>query len=549
MLFVFAAGALVANVGAVSVEPSPAWIVLALGSALIATLTLGIERAINAPADVRETSIWPVFIIELIVLGLVFSTAQVLLSNVLGLGLQQGDALTIVSTTIAVTVVGVAVIVLMRSRREQAALRLNLLEQAVSLSLARQEVADIVQRMQWALQVDIDSTLATARSSIEEQLDVVERQATVERWPAIADHLRQTAADTVRPLSQRLWQQATRDEKPLTLRRILGNVVTTQPFRPGLLVIAYLATSLVSLVAGAGWIIGLGLVALGCALIVFVLGGSNQLMRRWPQWHAVIFIGGVVVLELTGLISFPLRQALDLTPYTWGEFVVGFIAGTVLILITSALGSVRTYQEDVARTFRHDLDTELVDSLAASRQVAQLARESARVLHGSVQTRLIACAVAAERAAAVDDALALQAALREAQEVLTAPVAADDFEDEGLADEVARKAAPWRGLCEVSIDMDPIAATERGRLARSAARVVEEGIGNAIRHGNANAIHIRIAHVERGIEIVIDDDGMGPQGGAAGLGTAMLDSASSHWRLSSLANGSRLSVLLVSSDL
>lgn len=544
LLVLFSAGVLITNVTAINASPSSAWVLVATGSAVAAVLVIAVVRAVHRIADGGAEAPWWLQIVELVLVGLAYSGTQVALAAAWEVELQRGAVLTVVSGTLEVTVIGAAVLALIRSRRRQAAIRLQLLEEAVSLSLARLEVAEIVQRMQWALQADIDSTLAAARRSIEEQLEVVERRTAFERWPAIADHLRRTANDTVRPLSRRLWLQSTRDESPLSLGRILRNVITTQPFRPGLLVLAYLATSLVTAVAGAGWWTALMVMGLGILLIVVILGSANRLMRRLPERHALLFITAAVVLELTGLISFPLRDRLGLPPYTWGEFAAAFLVGMVFILMTSALGSIRTYQQDVARTFRHDLDREFVDSLAAGRQVAQLARESARILHGSVQTRLVACAVAVERAAAANDPEALRSALTEAQEALTQPVSSLGSDSSSLEEEVARKVGLWRGLCEVSVSIDPDVASGQGRLARNVARVVEEGIGNSIRHGNAGAVTVTVSGTDEGVEVVIEDDGDGPQGGPPGLGTAMLDGSSPGWSLVGLPRGSRLIVSL-----
>ena len=202
----------------------------------------------------------------------------------------------------------------------------------------------------------------------------------------------------------------------------------------------------------------------------------------------------------------------------------------------------RTYRDDVARTFQAEIDRELIESIAASRQVAQLARESARILHGTVQTRLIACAVAIERASQTRDVEAFQSALREAHDVLTEPARHDQADGAALGDEVQRKVSLWSGLCAINIDIAPELNDIGGRIARDVGRVVEEGLSNAIRHGAATSIEISVTRENATIVVVIQDNGLGPQRGERGLGSAVLDGLSESWELSAVPSGSRLRV-------
>ena len=207
----------------------------------------------------------------------------------------------------------------------------------------------------------------------------------------------------------------------------------------------------------------------------------------------------------------------------------------------------RTKRDDVARTFQSDIDRELIESMAASRQVAQLARESARILHGTVQTRLIACAVAIERASETRDADAFHEALREAQAVLAQPAINTTPDSSSLIEEVQRKVQLWSGLCDITVDVDAMLAEIQGRFARDVGRVVEEGLSNAIRHGNATSIQVRVSRSNSSVNVEVDDNGIGPRRGLPGLGSSLLDSVSPDWHLSELPVGARLSVELPAS--
>lgn len=540
----FFSAMLVANLQQITAANLGLWCVASVLTALVASTTLsGLWwYRIRATNDRPLTTLGAVAVMA--VVGIAFAAMQWVSTTALGLTLERDPLLAAVSGVLGVTVLGAAVIFLLEGRRVEAARRHELLERATALALARQDVADIGQRMRLALDADIDDALAPARRSIAQQLEVQERALTHDEWADVAVQLRSAAQETVRPLSRSLWSRTAARLDPIRASDILRNIVTRQPLRPVPLSLIYVVATFANAIAGFGWSTGLALVAVGVAMILVIAGLANLAMRRWPAHHAVLFLAGALLLQAGSLLTFPLREWAALAPYSWAEFVLGTTVGLLVILLTSGAGSLRNHREDVARTFQSDIDRELIESVAASRQTAQLARESARILHGTVQTRLIACAVAIERAADTRDVETFQSALREAYSVLAEPTRLDLDEDATLASEVSRKVALWSGLCAIAVDIEPSAARASGRMARDAGRVVEEGLSNAIRHGGASEIHVAVGRSHEHIDVVVLDNGCGPQGGEPGLGSSLLDSVSDTWTLTSTAVGARLSVTL-----
>jgi signal transduction histidine kinase len=179
--------------------------------------------------------------------------------------------------------------------------------------------------------------------------------------------------------------------------------------------------------------------------------------------------------------------------------------------------------------FRASVTAETIAALARGHRVADVTREVARELHGSVQTRLVACAMAMDKASNEGDRGALAAALAEAQQVLAVPLSVPAGAT-SVADEVRRKIALWGDLCDFSIDVDP--GAEGAVQADVVGRIVEEGLTNAVRHGSATAVEVRVEVSDGEVLVQIADNGAGPGGGAAGLGSAMLDQATARrWRL------------------
>ena len=183
--------------------------------------------------------------------------------------------------------------------------------------------------------------------------------------------------------------------------------------------------------------------------------------------------------------------------------------------------------------------------MAMSQQVALLARETSQVLHGSVQTRLVSCAMAIEQASASGDTDLLNAALNEAIVVLERPVL-ESSDTRSLADEVSRKTELWEGLCSFTVALDPAARSVGSTAAVTIGRIVEEGISNAIRHGKATSIDISVTRVdELTVRVEVLDNGHGPQGGKASVGSAFVQQASSgRWSLTACSSGSQLEALV-----
>ena len=115
-----------------------------------------------------------------------------------------------------------------------------------------------------------------------------------------------------------------------------------------------------------------------------------------------------------------------------------------------------------------------------------------------------------------------------------------------LSEELARKVGLWDGLCEISCALEPESLNVDSTAAVTIGRIVEEGISNAIRHGKASSIQIRITRVDESlVQITVSDNGLGPQHGRASVGSAYVQQASANrWSLTATSPGSRLEALV-----
>lgn len=537
-------GSFAGNLRVISADNVTKWLLVSGVTAITSTLTINLAWLIQLKRRGGASLSLPAAVMVSAFVGAVFAVTQQGVMRALSLVGEREPLVAAISSVVTITIIGVAISVFVTGRRAEEERRAQLLEEGIAVALAREDVTDIARRMQMSLGSEISDALAPARLSIEERLADQERSMNQDEWSVIASELRLAAHETVRPLSRRLWAGTAARSRPIRFGEVLRNIVTRQPFQPVPLALLLIVGSLASSLSLYGWIGGIASLSFGVAAIFLVLGAANAAMNRWPRHHVFLFVLGGVILEAFALLNFPLRQWLGAQPYTWAEAVAAISIGFLLILLTSGAGSLRTYREDVARTFQADIDREALESVAASREVAQLAREAARILHGTIQTRLIACAVAIERASSSQDVVAFQSALREAHNALSSHGLAEEDYGTSIDSEVHRKVSLWSSLCTIDVSIDPSIGVLDGRLARDVGRVVEEGMSNAIRHGAATSIHVSVVNEDDGIVVTIHDNGRGPQGGAKGLGSSLLESVSSAWELRSFPSGTSLRVQL-----
>ena len=91
-----------------------------------------------------------------------------------------------------------------------------------------------------------------------------------------------------------------------------------------------------------------------------------------------------------------------------------------------------------------------------------------------------------------------------------------------------RIAAEWRGLLHIEWDLPDGDPPNDPRIADT----IRECLANAVVHGHASTARIRISRDGFDVEIEVEDDGVGPRGGAPGMGAAVLnESTGGRWRL------------------
>lgn len=451
---------------------------------------------------------WPLAIAFLGSFGALFVLTLIGAAGAYSATPLPNPAWALVINTILAAWWGTTVDLVLDSRERVLAARSSLIEAAVQQELVALNEVDALGRLRDVIDAQVEAELAPARTALAEALDAAQASAEQGRWSSVADGLRRTAHTSVRSLSATMWQ-ATEEAypRPALIPTLLG-ITRTQPLRPfavaGIYVIAAVATQ----IDRHGVLVGIALTLVGAVGVIVVLGGGNRLMRAYPQRHQSIFLGTLTVFAGGGIASMCVEAAGTGRSVEVGSIVVSLIATLVIVLGTSAFGAVHRANVDLLQAFASEIDAERVAALARSRELARIARLASRVLHGQVQTRLVACAAVIDRASSTGDSETLAAAVDEARRILDQPLRFPD-PPRSVLEAVLHHRNRWSGIVEVDYDISQELGALDGRLAGEVSLVVEEGVSNAYRHGRATHVHVRVGDAGSEIVILVRDNGSG----------------------------------------
>ncbi|MEX1209986.1 MAG: hypothetical protein WEA35_03815 [Candidatus Nanopelagicales bacterium] len=398
----------------------------------------------------------------------------------------------------------------------------------VEVELLRLREVDVVREMR----AEIDDGVRDALDPVRQRIDRAVREAEAGALAGDAGlpiALREAADTSVRPMSRDLWRVAAARYPRTPWEVVLERTLRTQPLRTVILAtLAFIGDGLF-VIAERGWQEGVPYAIVTLAAVVLICATVNVLMARHPRHHMALFIVGIGALQVLSVVVWIYRETVWQPAEPLVLLGFSITSSIFAILLTSGFGSWRSEMIDVRGAFRAEVAADRIAAIARGRSVGEVTRDVARELHGSVQTRLVACAMAMEKASSDGNAGALSAALTEARLVLATPLA-ESASAPTVAEEVRRKVALWGDLCTFTTYVDP--AVEGWVDPSVVGRVVEEGLTNAIRHGVATTVDVHVQWDGSTASVSISDNGAGPQGGPAGLGSALMHQATAgRWEL------------------
>lgn len=471
--------------------------------------------------------------------GLIFSE----LAPTTGFETQGPTGLTVASVAIAATWGAVVLGVVHDGRRRLQQARSLLVSEAAGLVLTGASQRASVEGLRRALHEELEASLKPSFDDAMVHLTVeagLMNDHITSDTARLLEHLTETS---IRPLSHRLQRRAISGGVSSGPLAFIRGVMRHQPFRPGLVAGVFLLTSVPVTWVNVGTAAAIVSAAAGAALIYLILGLGNVVMACFPRWHSVAFVGFFLLLQVPWMLTEALVGPV-ISPGLLASWLATVAVSAAIVWLTSGIGEWRSQQGSLLRIYADDIDAARVALAAQEEVVRTLTRESARTLHGALQSRLAACILALDRAVADNDVQAYAAAMGQARAVLAEPwpSTAEAEPRLSVAAAVNAKVSLWQGLALITCEIADDVSNSSGHMAQVAGDIVEEALCNAVRHGGADTISVcvdfTIAYEAPCLRIRVTDSGCGLSGHRQGLGTAYLNQAcGDRWGRSSPATG------------
>ena len=402
----------------------------------------------------------------------------------------------------------------------------------------------LIEATKFGNQDAIKKVKSTARDQIENELSkllTVTRQQILDfqhepiesQFEKISNVLTLSATEIVRPMSHQLSLDKFHFDTSLRWRKILGGSLRNNPFlvwfNSSLIVVGTLFTLLNQklLLSTISIVIVLQFGLMAC-LIYF----AKRLQERMNSRGLSIII--CVDLFITFVSWTLMNRFMDDYLFLLPQRLFLNFFWTMLVLVgTGFLSNFFSGKDGDTSLVLLAIDESRIGNLLLERELQQTKYDIARYLHGNLQSRMMALSLTLDMTKDKSSKHELDSALSIAESLLNSPFAEYVFlEDQSLKEEVSKVVSRWAGLLVVETNIEDIEEKVSGHLKRAIGAAIEEAIANALRHGFAKSVWIRIYEDTPGIVVEVIDDGIGPRAHDAGMGSRLYDSvATKGWSL------------------
>ena len=411
----------------------------------------------------------------------------------------------------------------------------------------KSESLAVIKSLRSSMTRKVDENLLRVIKDSQEYFD--EKGRTLEKnWELMAIRLRKAALDTIRPFSHQLHRQG--EEKIYKVRGIelFRYISSTIRVEIPWVIIGYLVLNFRYIFENSPFkyavlnlSIRIFLIYLGLQIIKMFkdAGKINRLITYIPSIFLFMVIFGVITHKLDDRLQ--LQGDSELM-----HIIDGFILG-VIILAVGFVSSFFYGQHAESKFLERQLSKEQLEAMLLKREEDRLSRELAKYLHGTIQSRLMASAMALEKAGRKGDKRALEKELAQAYESLRVPSASYfAAPEESFKAEINKVISKWNDLLNIKVKIDKSIGDLAPAKSQEIGNAINEGLSNAFRHGGATTVKLNIAKAKSGISVEMIDDGQGPLGGKGGLGAEWFNAiAGKNWKLDANAGkGSTLELLI-----
>lgn len=418
----------------------------------------------------------------------------------------------------------------------QAKTRLVFLQSTVA-----QQVADAQQQ----LQRDVQEKISPVIESLSAEVEQLSTSHSDDSKSAATGQLRAAALELIRPLSHELYSadaEVQFENSPNQLvgrtRVTLWEVLTRKMnvnvmFNPALPAILTLAFFSASYYIVAGW---MGVLE-GCmattAVVVAALAGLNRLTRGRQLNAVVVLLIGVVTSLLLAGLYLVIPEALNVG--IQADYQAFLAVGSALVLLGTTVFFFLYDNRMFTLSRTKEANDENASLVARSRQEFWLRQKQiAKIVHGSVQSRLNAARIRLTQATTVTPELveSVLSDLESARQELSRTPAESATDIQGQLTELADF---WRGVCTFTFEVDHNSQQSLNAdtsAAQAVMEVVSEGVSNAVKHSQAQKVQLTVTQVSP-VSVMVELEHASQERSVAtttsGLGTQILNQLTLNW--------------------
>ena len=384
----------------------------------------------------------------------------------------------------------------------------------------KSESAAVIKSLRSSMTRRVDENLLEVVKNSQEYLDDKGRSLEA-NWELMAMRLRKAALDTIRPFSHRMHRRGEERHYKVHLPELIKYMASTVRIEIAWVLMFYAITNFKMLYTNSPWNFATINLIARIAIIAFGLGLIREFkykgkLRGLGSYFLSLAVFAAIFIEVTHRLDELLKLRHD-TEYAHYVDTLWLI---ILIILIGFVSSFFYGQSAESEFLETQISKEKLEMLILKREEERLSRELAKYLHGTIQSRLMASAMALERAGRKGDKKALERELEEAYKSLRVPSAEYFSAPEAtLKEEINKVVAKWNELMKVKVKIGANIPNIPPHKSQEIGNVINEGLSNSFRHGSASKVDVTLTYKLGRLFVTVKDDGSGIDGGKPGLGT------------------------------
>lgn len=382
------------------------------------------------------------------------------------------------------------------------------------ISSASLKQSNLDQQLEWLIQTRIAGLNSELASKFVKLVSKLNSEGLGPRaYQVLAQELRDAAKAQVRLRSIKAWNRS--QKRPLTE---VVRMTMSAPANAYVALVVYGSGALANTLRVDGF--GLGLAAVFATVVIFWGLAKFTFSSNLAQHLAPVILGMAISIVLI-FFQFPISVVVQAAIATWIWAEVSIVAG---ITWTVVLQNIKKNQKELENSV--ELTEAEITWLSTRLESANI--QVAQYLHSILQTRLMAYAMRIEATGSITEQ-----EQAELQLLLTKPFVEFGRQYSSLTEGVDQLANAWASLAKIDIEI----TADVHSAVDITLQILHEAVANALRHGKATLVSIKITDSVNHRIIQVIDNGVGPKGDHAGLGTSIFDSLTKKHQLTENISG------------